>query len=112
MISSNQFIVLNNEFKEDQYMFGIEFYAAPYSYLTISNKITTIYQNVTKCNTTTILSFTRIGSGKSSSTAKVFRNVTNCTTFLNATNVTIPIYNTSYIYNGTISIQVSNIQIN
>lgn len=106
--TSTDFILLNTEFYEDKHILGIEFYVGSFANTTLHNKTTTLSQNVTVCNTTRVWTgkTTRFGSGKSSSTARIFTNVTNCTRFLNSTNITTTIVNTTYVNTGKISIKV------
>lgn len=106
MSSANQFVLLNNEFREDQYLFGIEFYAAPFTNVTYTTKVAVVGSNVTTCNTTLVFtgSTTKVGSVKT----PIYANKTTCSTFYNASNVSSTYSNTSLVNTGKITIQVIN----
>lgn len=112
MSSANQFVLLNNEFREDQYLFGIEFYAAPFTNVTFTTKVTVVGNNVTTCKTQLVSTGLTTKSAKLSGTTKtslIYVNKTNCSTFYNASNVSSTYSNTSLVNTGKITIQVKKL---
>ncbi len=117
--------MLNNEFREDQYLFGFNLYATAYSYLSNFLYYRVTGNNASNCTTNSILynttNFTfpnTLNSNKSNNSATLnstngysqnyYNNLTSCITFFNGTNATFTNTSTLYVTNGMINIKVMN----
>ncbi len=125
---NSEFLLLNNEFREDQFLFGFNLYATTYSYVYtyLYNKI--IGNNATNCTTSTLYNTTNYSipytitlnnsnstnNSNSSYTLNLLnsysenfdKNITSCYTYFNATNATFSNSTTIYVTNGLINIKV------
>jgi len=111
--NSNQFLLLNNEFREDQFIFGFIFYGNSYSYINPVPYFITNYWNITNCNTTlmfnktltttnystnyttnnTTLMFNKTLTSTTSRTTTTNRNSSNTTQIPNTTQLNGKYYN-------------------
>ncbi len=122
--NSNQFLLLNNEFREDQFIFGFIFYGISYSNINPVPYFITNYWNITNCNTTLMfnktltstISQTTTTNRNSSNTTQIpnttqlngnYYNLTLCKTYLNSTNISMINYTTNYINSEIITISVN-----
>ena len=122
--SSNQFLLLNNEFREDQFIFGFIFYGISYSNINPVPYFITNNWNITNCNTTLMfnktltstISQTTTTNRNSSNTTQIpnttqlngnYCNLTLCNTYLNSTNISMINYTTNYINSEIITISVN-----
>lgn len=117
--------MLNNEFREDQYLFGFNLYATAYSYLSNYMYYKVTGNNASNCTTNSIFynttNFTfpytvNLNKSNNSETFNLtnsysqnyYNNLTSCITYFNGTNSTFTNTSTLYVTNGMINIKVMN----
>lgn len=95
---NNTFLLINSEFRTDQYLFGFEFFGVAYTYTQTNYLFNMTGINKTFCNNTfytnsTTLNATSVGNNFNISICQKFNNLTNVTT-VNFVNSSIQ---TSYL---------------